>query len=32
MIKKAINPDLYDTLILTHKDAVNKQGNIMLIT
>ena len=30
MMKKAMNPDLYDKLILRHQDKVNKQGHIVL--
>ena len=31
IIKKAMNPDLYETLILRHQDEVNKQGHIVLM-
>ena len=31
MIKKAMNLDFYDTLVLRHQDKVNKQGHIVLM-
>ena len=30
-IEKAMNPDLYNTLILRHQDEVNKQEHIVLM-